>query len=56
MQGRAQWLSKTNRFSSLRLALIVLAGIAVLAILAVSHRGYEPFVMAARPGLDGPEI
>jgi serine protease Do len=31
-------------------------GIALLAGLALSHRAYGPFVMAARPGLDGPEI
>src|SRR6267378_2042371 len=56
MPRRTESLSRTNHLLSLRYALLTAVGIALLAGLALSHRAYGPFVMAARPGLDGPEI
>ncbi|HXN50898.1 MAG TPA: trypsin-like peptidase domain-containing protein [Candidatus Acidoferrum sp.] len=48
--------SRAARVSALRLALLALVAITVLGSLYLSHHRYGQFVMAARPGLDGPDI
>lgn len=48
--------SNENKISLLRWTLVVLLGLSVLGTLHPAQRGFEPFVMAARPGLDGPDI
>src|SRR5258705_4408914 len=56
MRRIVQSFSKTKISLSSQFALIALVGVAVLTALAASHRGFDSFVMAAKPGLDGPEI
>src|SRR5258706_15886510 len=48
--------SRTAPGSALRLGLLALVAIAILGSMYVSHHHYGQFVMAARPGLDGPDI
>jgi serine protease Do len=44
------------KVSALRLALLALVAITALGSFYLSHHRYSEFVMAARPGLDGPDI
>jgi Do/DeqQ family serine protease len=55
MRHIGEWLSKENQISLLRLTLIVLLGLSVLGILHSANRGSGRSVMAAPPGLDGPD-
>jgi serine protease Do len=48
--------SISARVSVLRTALLGLVAIIILGSLYLSRHRYGPFVMAARPGLDGPDI
>jgi serine protease Do len=48
--------SGRSRPFALRVALGAVIGLATLAGLYLSHHRFGPFVMAARPGLNGPEI
>lgn len=48
--------STSARVSVLRTALLGLVAIIILGSLYLSRHRYGPFVMAARPGLDGPDI
>jgi len=48
--------SISAKVSVLRTALLGLVGIIILGSLYLSRHRYGPFVMAARPGLDGPDI
>ena len=56
MRHIGEWLSKENEISLLRLTLVVLLGLSVLGILHSANRGSGRSVMAAPPGLDGPDI
>ncbi len=48
--------SRTAPGSALRLGLLALVAIAILGSMYVSRHHYGQFVLAARPGLDGPDI
>src|ERR1700716_606049 len=48
--------SRTVRVSVWRIAMLVLVAITIAGSVYLSHHHYSQFVMAARPGLDGPEI
>src|ERR1700730_967113 len=48
--------SSRARVSALRLALLGLVAITIVGSMYISHHHDSQFVMAARPGLDGPDI
>jgi serine protease Do len=48
--------SRRESVAIVRLALIALIGLVLLVTMYSAHHGHENFVMAARPGLNGPDI
>ena len=56
MRCSAERVLKARTLLGSSLTIVALIGLALLASLYVIHRGHGPFVMAARPGLDGPDI
>src|SRR5260221_13656189 len=56
MRGIREPFPTTVRVSALRLGLLALVAATIVGSLYLSRHRYGQFVMAARPGLDGPDI
>ena len=56
MRGIREPFPTRVRVSALRLGLLALVAATIVGSLYLSRHRYGQFVMAARPGLDGPDI